>query len=100
MTSVDQQRHSRFELSRESGEGLERRRTSSDAEIATRILHRAVGHLLWERERGEYLDLALNEAAVELLCEAAQEVARSDRRQSVRSHTLDWLRSVMRSDKR
>lgn len=96
MTSVDQQRRFHCEV----GNGLERRKTVSDPEVATHVLHRAVGHLLWERERREYLDIAINEAALEILCEAAQEVARNDRRQSVRTYTLAWLWNVMKLTKR
>ena len=97
MTSVDQQGQSRLEPVLEIRNGLERRKAVSESETATRVLHRAVGHLLWERERAEYLDITNNEAAIEILCEAAQAVAKSDRRQSLRTYTLDWLRNAIQS---
>lgn len=96
ITSVDQRSRSRLDPSPEIRNGLERRKAESDSEMATRILHRAVGHLLWERERAEYLDIEDNEAAVEMLCGAAQEVAKGERRQGVRRSTLDWLQDAIR----
>lgn len=98
MSTVDQQPSFLHDPS--SKVGFERRQATSDSEIATRILHRAVGHLLWERERGQYLDLAVNGASIEILCNAAQALAKADRRHSMRTDTLAWLRGVLQPSKR
>ena len=94
------QRDDSFNSPAGTGGGLERRRSASDAERTTRLLHDAIGHLLWKRERGEYLDLASNEMAVESLCGAAQEVVRGERRQLIRTNALVWLRNIVWFNKR
>ncbi len=74
-----------------SANRLERRGGISESELALRTLHRAVAHLIDERDGNQQLLVEANRQAIALLCKAAQEVTRKDRRDATRRYAISWI---------
>lgn len=70
---------------------LERRQGMSAPEHALRTLHHAVAHLISERDNNQQLSLGANRQAIALLCKAAQELTRKDRRDTTRRYAISWI---------
>lgn len=70
---------------------MERRQGFSKPERALRTLHHAVAHLIDERDSNHQLSVEANREAIALLCQAAQEVTRKDRRDATRRYAISWI---------
>ena len=70
---------------------MERRQGVSEQEQALRKLHHAVAHLINERDSNQQLFVEANQQAIALLCKAAQDLTRKDRRDATRRYAISWI---------
>lgn len=77
--------------------GPERRCGISDAVLAATMLSHAVAYLLNEQLAGGRSPVQANREAIQILCQAGDAIARTERREPERRLVAAWLRKVRRN---
>jgi hypothetical protein len=72
----------------------ERRRLTSDLEIASGVLSRAVEYLVSEQLNGRRNPVQANREAIAILCEAGRKLSQEERRKPARRSIAAWLQAA------
>jgi hypothetical protein len=72
----------------------DRRRGTSDPELASMTLMHAVRYLVAEQRAGNCTSVRANRQAVNILCDSANEIVEVERREPTRNKLRSWLRSL------